>query len=113
METYFQAVHQQASYRGDGTIPDLEAYISERRDTSGCKPAFDLIEYAFDMELPEYVIEHPVMLALNQSANDLVSWSNVSAPPRHFLLTRVYLKNERFRIYSHTMSNNLAARRIT
>jgi alpha-muurolene/germacrene-A/gamma-muurolene synthase len=79
METYFQAVHQQASYREDGSIPDLETYISERRDTSGCKPAFDLIEYAFDMELPEYVLEHPVMLALNQSTNDLVSWSNVSA----------------------------------
>ena len=79
METYFQAVHQQASYRGDGTIPDLETYILERRETSGCKPAFDLIEYSHDLELPEYVLEHPVMLALNQSANDLVSWSNVSA----------------------------------
>ena len=78
METYFQAVHRQASYRADGTIPDLETYISERRETSGCKPAFDLIEYALDLELPEYVLEHPVIFALKQSANDLVSWSNVS-----------------------------------
>jgi hypothetical protein len=107
METYFQAVHQQASYRGDGTIPDLEAYISERRDTSGCKPAFDLIEYAFDTELPEYVIEHPVMLALNQSANDLVSWSNVSAtsspPPTD---TRVLKKRTLQDIFSYNVEQS-------
>jgi len=79
MEMFFQAVHQQASYRADGTNPDLETYISMRRETSGCKPVFDLIEYSLDLELPEEVAEHPVILALNQSANDLVTWSNVSA----------------------------------
>ena len=76
---FLQAVHQQASYRGDGTIPDVKTYILERRETSACKPLFDLIEYSHDLELPEYVLEHPVMLALNQSTNDFVSWSNVSA----------------------------------
>lgn len=79
MEMFFQAVHQQASYRADGTDPDLETYILMRRETSGCKPVFDLIEYSLDLELPEEVVEHPVILALNQSANDLVTWSNVSA----------------------------------
>jgi alpha-muurolene/germacrene-A/gamma-muurolene synthase len=79
MEMFFQVVHQQASYRVDGSNPDLETYISTRRETSGCKPVFDLIEYSLDMELPEDVVEHPVILALNQSANDLVTWSNLSA----------------------------------
>ena len=79
MHTYFHAVHQQASYRVDGIIPDLETYIEMRRETSGCKPSFDLIEYSLDMELPDYVIEHPVIMALNQAANDLVTWTNVSA----------------------------------
>jgi len=81
MKTYMQAVQQQASYRGDGTIPDLETYLSERRETSACKPAFDLVEYGLDMELPEYVVEHPVILALRQNVNDLVGWANVSASP--------------------------------
>ena len=83
METYFQAVHQQAFYRAEGIVPDLETYIEMRRETSGCKPAFDLIEYSLDLELPDDVIDHPIVMALKQGANDFVTWSNVSAisPP--------------------------------
>lgn len=44
-----------------------------RRDTSGCKPVFDLIEYAMDIDLPDFVISHPIIKALNQGANDLVT----------------------------------------
>jgi hypothetical protein len=60
-------VHQQASYRADGTNPDLETYMLMRHETSGCKPVFDLIEYSLDLELPEEAVEHPIILALNQS----------------------------------------------
>ena len=83
METYFQAVHQQAFYRAERVVPDLETYIEMRRETSGCKPAFDLIEYSLGLELPDDVIEHPIVMALKQGANDFVTWSNVSAisPP--------------------------------
>ena len=83
METYFQAVHQQAFYRAGRIVPDLETYIEMRRETSGCKPAFDLIEYSLGLELPDDVIEHPIVMALKQGANDFVTWSNVSAisPP--------------------------------
>jgi len=78
MQMFFQAVQRQALFRADGIVPDLEAYIDMRRDTSGCKPVFDLVEYSLDLELPDAVIEHPVIAALNQGANDLVTWSNVS-----------------------------------
>ncbi|KAI9460024.1 isoprenoid synthase domain-containing protein [Russula earlei] len=76
MQMFFQAVQQQALCRADGIVSDLETYIDMRRDTSGCKPVFDLIEYSLDLELPDAVIEHPVIAALNQGANDLVTWSN-------------------------------------
>ncbi|KAI0306699.1 isoprenoid synthase domain-containing protein [Multifurca ochricompacta] len=76
MQMFFQAVHQQALFRANGVIPDLETYIDMRRDTSGCKPVFDLIEYSLDLELPDVVVEHPVIMALNQGVNDLVTWSN-------------------------------------
>ena len=33
--------------------------------------------YALDVDLPDFVVEHPVIQALNQGANDLVTWSNV------------------------------------
>jgi hypothetical protein len=77
VEMFFEAVNTQARARDSGIILDLEAYIDVRRDTSGCKPVFDLIEYAMDMDLPEYVVTHPVVKALNQGTNDLVTWSNV------------------------------------
>jgi hypothetical protein len=41
---FFQSVTQQALDREDGVIPDLESYIALRRDTSGCKPCWALIE---------------------------------------------------------------------
>jgi hypothetical protein len=44
MDFFFQAVTQQASDRASGVIPDLESYIALRRDTSGCKPCWALIE---------------------------------------------------------------------
>ena len=45
-ELFFRAVTQQAKDRASGNIPDLESYIAMRRDTSGCKPCWALIEYA-------------------------------------------------------------------
>lgn len=79
---FFEAVNKQARARDMGVIPDLESYIDVRRDTSGCKPVFDLIEYALDIDLPEFVVTHPVIKALNQGTNDLVTWSNVCVPLR-------------------------------
>ena len=97
---FFEAVHVQSLHREAGLIPDLESYIDIRRDESGCKPCFDLTEYALGIDLPDFVIEHPVstafrqvavvacavliidpdqvIRALKQGSNDLVTWSNVS-----------------------------------
>ncbi|KAJ6622898.1 isoprenoid synthase domain-containing protein [Mycena sp. CBHHK59/15] len=76
LEMFFEAVNVQAQLRDTGIVPDLESYIALRRDTSGCKPCWALIEYALDIDLPDFVVEDPVIMALNQSTNDLVTWSN-------------------------------------
>jgi len=76
LHMFFEAVHVQASDREKGVIEDLESYIELRRDTSGCKPVFDLMEYSLNMNLPDAVVDHPVVKALNQGCNDLVTWSN-------------------------------------
>ncbi|KAI0760326.1 terpenoid synthase [Fomes fomentarius] len=75
-ELFFRAVTQQAKDRASGNIPDLESYIAMRRDTSGCKPCWALIEYANNLDLPDEVMEHPIVLGLGEAANDLVTWSN-------------------------------------
>jgi hypothetical protein len=100
MQMFFQAVHEEAVFRANGIIPDLETYIQIRRDTSGCKPVFDLIEYSLDLELPDAVIDHPVIMTLNQCANDLVTWSNVSADSSTF---RTYLIKGAQDIFSYNV----------
>ncbi|KAF9007449.1 isoprenoid synthase domain-containing protein [Cyathus striatus] len=76
MDLFFKAVSQQALDRVQGMIPDLESYISTRRDTSGCKPCFQLIEFAARIDLPQEVVEHPIIQSLEEATNDLVTWSN-------------------------------------
>ena len=77
MELFFKAVAQQSADRASGSIPDLESYVHMRRDTSGCKPCFALIEYAAGIDLPDQIIDHPTIRALEEATNDLVTWSNV------------------------------------
>lgn len=78
MVLFFRAVRQQALDRTYDDIPDLESYITLRRDTSGCKPCFALIEFAGGYDLPDAVVEHPSIQILQDATNDLVTWSNVS-----------------------------------
>ena len=100
MDFFFQSVTQQALDRATGVIPDLESYIALRRDTSGCKPCWALIECKFflsfrhalilmrrlcldagNLDIPDEVMEHPLICNLGEAANDLVTWSNVSLNP--------------------------------
>ncbi|KAH7884778.1 isoprenoid synthase domain-containing protein [Phlebopus sp. FC_14] len=76
MDLFFIAVAKQAEDRACGRIPDLESYIAVRRDTSGCKPCFSLIEYAAGIDLPDEVMSHPVIMSMEEATNDLVTWSN-------------------------------------
>lgn len=78
MDLFFIAVAKQADDRANGRIPDLESYITVRRDTSGCKPCFALIEYAARIDLPDEVMSHPAIMAMEEATNDLVTWSNVN-----------------------------------
>ncbi|KAF9237773.1 isoprenoid synthase domain-containing protein [Melanogaster broomeanus] len=76
MDLSLIAAAKQAANRANGHIPDLKSYTALRRDASGCKPCFALIEYAARIDLPDEVVSHPVILGLEEAANDFVSWSN-------------------------------------
>lgn len=82
MDLFFKAIHQQAIDRQNGLVPDLESYIPVRRDTSGCKPCFALIEFAAGIDLPQEVVSHPLITSLEDATNDLITWSNVRYAPR-------------------------------
>ncbi|KAF5342403.1 hypothetical protein D9611_001384 [Ephemerocybe angulata] len=76
MDLFFQSVAQQTQDRAQGVIPDMESYLALRRDNSGCKPCFQLTEFAAGIDLPEEVVQHPVIQSLEEASNDLVTWSN-------------------------------------
>ncbi|KAG1889039.1 isoprenoid synthase domain-containing protein [Suillus fuscotomentosus] len=76
MDLFFIAVAKQADDRAKKRIPDLKSYITVRRDTSACKPCFVFIEYAAGIDLPDEVMSHPVMIAVEEATNDFITWSN-------------------------------------
>ena len=78
MEVYFNAQCQEADSK---EVPDLDSYICFRREASGCKPCFTLIEYANGFDLPDEVFEDPIVCKLQEIASDIVSWSNVRLSP--------------------------------
>lgn len=84
MEAYFDAQCLEADSK---EILDLDSYIRFRRDASGCKPCFTLIEYANGLNFPDEVFEDPTICTLQETANDIVSWSNVRVPPLALVLS--------------------------
>ncbi|EJC98233.1 terpenoid synthase [Fomitiporia mediterranea MF3/22] len=75
-DLFFRAVSKQAVDRRSGVIMDLDSYIVLRRDTSGCKPCWALIEYANGLDLPDFAMQHEAVETLGEATNDIVSWSN-------------------------------------
>jgi hypothetical protein len=78
MEQYAHAVYQQVVSRVSKEDLDVEAFIDMRRDTSALRPIWAVVEFALALDLPDEVLEHPILLKMSEAANDMVSWSNVS-----------------------------------
>lgn len=84
MDSYFGAVILQARNRAAGIIPNLEDYMVTRRDTSGCRQCWALLEYGYNLHLPDEVMEDPIIQSLGEATNDFVSWTNVSGYQMRF-----------------------------
>lgn len=69
--------------------------------------------YALDIDLPDFVVEHPAIHALNQGTNDLVTWSNVRSLAKFRQSLYLNLHNITSRISFLIMSNNPEAIRTT
>lgn len=66
---------------------------------SGCKITWPLIEYAAKLDLPDEVFDHPDIRELEDMANDLIAWPNVSI--LHAKIYSFYLKTVIDRIFTH------------
>ncbi|KAF8574200.1 terpenoid synthase [Ramaria rubella] len=76
MGLFFEGRYAQAKHRESGVIPELGVYINIRRDSSGLKPLIDFLEYTLQIDLPDCVVDDPVMQAMKQCVNDFCTWSN-------------------------------------
>ncbi|KAG2098250.1 isoprenoid synthase domain-containing protein [Suillus discolor] len=76
MDLWFISAAKEVENRAKGHINDVESYIELRRDLSGCKACFAFTEFACQIDLPDEVVSHPVIIALEEAANDFISWSN-------------------------------------
>ncbi|EGN97723.1 hypothetical protein SERLA73DRAFT_92947 [Serpula lacrymans var. lacrymans S7.3] len=61
--------------RNRGVVPDLETYIELRRDSSGLKVVFDMIEYTHGFILPEDVVDDPTFRKMVENACNVIAWS--------------------------------------
>ncbi|KAK7690879.1 hypothetical protein QCA50_005981 [Cerrena zonata] len=76
--SYVNGVVKQAGNRDEDSIPDLESYVSLRRETSALRPSFVLIEFAAGIDLPDEVVDHPLIRSMEMAVNDWTSWTNAS-----------------------------------
>ncbi|KAG2066193.1 terpenoid synthase [Suillus decipiens] len=75
-ELFFAAVAKQVDDRTKGNKYDLESYIALRRHLVALKICDPLIEFVARINLPDEVVSHPVIKALEDAVNDHASWSN-------------------------------------
>ncbi|KAJ7718889.1 isoprenoid synthase domain-containing protein [Mycena olivaceomarginata] len=75
LEAFFEGLEIQAKDRLVGKVPSFDTYIDLRRDTSGCRPCFVLIEYANNLRLPSRIMRDAIIQQLGDYTNDLVAWS--------------------------------------
>lgn len=68
------SVVQQAVDRNNNHIRDIDSYFEVRRDTIGAKPAFAICELY--MNLPDTVMNHPVIMKLTELCIDLIIIGN-------------------------------------
>ncbi|KAG2050944.1 terpenoid synthase [Suillus hirtellus] len=76
MDIWFITVAKEAEIHIKGHINDVESYIKFRCDMSGCKSCFAFIEFACQINLPDEVVSHPVIMVLEEAATDFISLSN-------------------------------------
>ncbi|KAG8855037.1 hypothetical protein FRB96_007232 [Tulasnella sp. 330] len=75
-DLYLQAVHQHVVNRSKDTILDIETFIQLRRDNGALKMCFAMGEFSLGLNIPDEVLQHPLIKIMEDAANDVVVLSN-------------------------------------
>lgn len=82
MSDYLDGTAEQAEDREKSYIRDMTSYFELRRKTIGVLSSFNMLE--MDTEIPDEVLEHPVIVELLSLTVDLTIVANVSHALVHF-----------------------------
>ena len=72
---YLESVVHQATDRDDNRFRTIDDYLELRRENIGARPSFVPME--LDLELPDNVFYHPVIVELSVYIADLIILDNV------------------------------------
>ncbi|KAL1724354.1 isoprenoid synthase domain-containing protein [Schizophyllum commune] len=75
-EEYVDAVTVEAYLREEGKVLSIKDFLPTRRDNSGVRQCFCLIEYSLGIDLPEFVLEDPTFQEIYWAGVDLICWEN-------------------------------------
>ncbi|KAG6907098.1 hypothetical protein DXG01_010511 [Tephrocybe rancida] len=76
LTAYLDSVVQQAADRDNDTLRTIDSYLHNRRQNIGARPSFAPME--LDLDLPDHVFYHPVILELSVYITDLIILGNAS-----------------------------------
>ncbi|KAI0079068.1 terpenoid synthase [Panus rudis PR-1116 ss-1] len=76
VESWMKSQVEQAASRADNLLPSVEEFIVLRRRTIGGEIVEAMVEYSLDLQIPEYVWEHPILDGLSKAAIDIMTWPN-------------------------------------
>ncbi|KAF9072163.1 terpenoid synthase [Rhodocollybia butyracea] len=74
--TYVTLVGREAELRESSEVLDIRGYVSMRRETSGVRACFDLVEYCLNVSLTQDTYNDPVFISGYEAAMDLICWAN-------------------------------------
>ncbi|EMD32753.1 hypothetical protein CERSUDRAFT_126560 [Gelatoporia subvermispora B] len=76
VESWMWSQVEQSANRATDEIPSVEDFIILRRRTIGGPIVEAMIEYSLDLQIPEFVWDHPVLEGLSKAAIDIMTWPN-------------------------------------
>ncbi|KAI0703109.1 terpenoid synthase [Earliella scabrosa] len=76
VESWMNSQVEQARNRSTDEIPSVEDFIILRRRTIGGPIVEAMVEYSLDLQIPEYVWDHPILQEMSKAVIDIMTWPN-------------------------------------
>ncbi|OCH88150.1 terpenoid synthase [Obba rivulosa] len=76
VESWMWSQVEQSRNRATDEIPLVSDFIILRRRTIGGPIVEAMVEFSLDLQIPEYVWDHPILDGLSKAAIDIMTWPN-------------------------------------